>query len=113
MGINVRHSRTYVLKSQFAVSSCMRFAHRYPPFMRRIAAILAVVVICGGHVLAGEVWTQFRGPDNGRSDAKSVPLKWSESEHVVWKTEVHGRAWSSPVVMGDQIWRSTATKYGL
>jgi outer membrane protein assembly factor BamB len=60
-------------------------------------------------------WPQFRGPDGlgvlpPGSDA--LPLTWAEGKNVVWKTAIHGRAWSSPVVMGDQVWVTTATEDG-
>lgn len=58
-------------------------------------------------------WPQFRGPQgDGHSDARNLPLKWSESENVVWKTEIHDRGWSSPVIFGKQVWLTTATKDG-
>jgi outer membrane protein assembly factor BamB len=60
-----------------------------------------------------ENWPQFRGPTGqGISDATGLPLTWSESEHVTWKTPVAGKAWSSPVVFGRQIWLTTATEDG-
>jgi len=62
---------------------------------------------------AGEDWPQFRGPDGqGRSEAKGLPLKWSPTENVVWKTPIHDRGWSSPVVWKDQVWVTTATEDG-
>ncbi len=58
-------------------------------------------------------WPQFRGPDgNGVSRATGLPITWSETENVRWKTAIHGRAWSSPVVLGEQIWMTTATPDG-
>jgi outer membrane protein assembly factor BamB len=58
-------------------------------------------------------WPQFRGPDGtGRAAAASVPLAWSEDKNVRWKTPIHGRAWSSPVVLGQQVWMTTATPDG-
>jgi outer membrane protein assembly factor BamB len=64
-------------------------------------------------LLASENWPQFRGPDgDGHSDAKGLPLTWSESDHVRWKTPIHDRAWSSPVIWGGQIWITTATEDG-
>lgn len=64
-------------------------------------------------LFAGEDWPQFRGPDGqGHSDSKGLPTRWSETENVRWKTPIHGRAWSSPVVMGNQIWLTTATEDG-
>ncbi|MBI5774031.1 MAG: PQQ-binding-like beta-propeller repeat protein [Verrucomicrobia bacterium] len=62
---------------------------------------------------AAENWPQFRGPSrNGLSDAKGTPVKWSETENVKWKTPVHGKAWSSPVIWDNQIWLTTATEDG-
>ncbi len=58
-------------------------------------------------------WPQFRGPGGqGVSPAHGLPTTWSEKENVTWKTPIHGRAWSSPVVLGDQIWMTTATEDG-
>jgi outer membrane protein assembly factor BamB len=57
-------------------------------------------------------WPQFRGPEGlGTANAK-VPLTWSEDSNVRWKTAIHGRAWSSPVILGSQVWLTTATEDG-
>jgi outer membrane protein assembly factor BamB len=58
-------------------------------------------------------WPQFRGPGGqGVSDEKNVPLTWSETKNVRWKTAIPGRGWSSPVIQGDRIWLTTATEDG-
>jgi outer membrane protein assembly factor BamB len=58
-------------------------------------------------------WPQFRGPDgNGVSRTTGMPVTWSEQENVRWKIPIHGRAWSSPIVLGDQVWMTTATPDG-
>jgi outer membrane protein assembly factor BamB len=63
--------------------------------------------------LAGDVWPQFRGPQGaGHTDAHGLPIYWSESENVRWKTAIHGKGWSSPVVWGDQVWMATALPDG-
>lgn len=63
--------------------------------------------------MAADNWPQFRGPDgNGHSDAKDLPLNWSETQNIVWKTPIHDRGWSSPVIFGKQIWLTTASKDG-
>jgi outer membrane protein assembly factor BamB len=41
-----------------------------------------------------------------------LPLTWSEEANVRWKTPVHGRAWSSPVILDNQVWVTTATPDG-
>lgn len=58
-------------------------------------------------------WPQFRGPDgNGHSSAKGLPTTWSETTNVRWKTAIHGKAWSSPVIWDNQIWLTTAPEDG-
>lgn len=50
-------------------------------------------------------WPQFRGPGgDGHAQAKNLPTTWSEAAGVAWKTELPGRGWSSPVVVGERIW---------
>ena len=62
---------------------------------------------------AQENWPELRGPHrDGHSAAKSLPLVWSETNNVTWKTPIHDLGWSSPVVWGDQIWVTTATEDG-
>src|SRR5262245_45985823 len=58
-------------------------------------------------------WPQFRGPTGqGVSDERGLPLTWSETKNVRWKTPIPGRGWSSPVIQGDRIWLTTATEEG-
>lgn len=62
---------------------------------------------------AGENWTQFRGPGgDGLTLEAGLPLTWSESQHVQWKTAIHGKGWSSPVIWDDQVWMTTAPPDG-
>ncbi len=62
---------------------------------------------------AGENWPNFHGPTNdNHSDANDLPLTWSETENVDWKTPIHDSGWSSPVIWQNQIWLTTATDDG-
>ena len=62
---------------------------------------------------AQDNWPQFRGPQgHGTSKSTGLPTTWSEKEHVKWKTPLHDRGWSSPVIWGDQIWVTAATEEG-
>ena len=75
--------------------------------------LLAITVLTQGAAQAGDDWPQFRGPTgDGHSDSRGLPLNWSETNQVKWKTPIHGRAWSSPVVLGRQVWVTTATEDG-
>jgi hypothetical protein len=54
-------------------------------------------------------WPEWRGQDGqGQSTAKGLPATWSETSGVVWKSELPGRGHSTPVLVGDQIWLTTA-----
>lgn len=59
--------------------------------------------------VADDEWPQFRGPDGqGHANAPDLPIRWSESENVAWKTPIPGEGHSSPVISGRQIWLTTA-----
>ncbi|MDC0322688.1 hypothetical protein OAL55_04960, partial [Verrucomicrobiales bacterium] len=76
----------------------------------RIATLIAASLISIGSASAD--WPQFLGPDGNSIVEANAPLEWSETQNVKWKTAIHGKAWSSPIVSGDQIWLSTATEDG-
>ncbi len=59
-------------------------------------------------VASAENWPEFRGPTADGKTTADPPIKFSEKENVVWKTPVDGKAWSSPVVWGDQVWVTNA-----
>ncbi|MDI1313934.1 PQQ-binding-like beta-propeller repeat protein [Prosthecobacter sp.] len=58
-------------------------------------------------------WPEFRGPAaQGHSDATNLPLTWSPTSHIAWKAPVAGIGWSSPVVIGDRIFLTSALPVG-
>jgi outer membrane protein assembly factor BamB len=70
----------------------------------------AAMVLSGSLAQAAEEWPQFRGPKgDGHAEASNLPETWSESENVVWKAEVPGKGWSSPVVADGIAWMTSAT----
>ena len=84
-----------------------------PVHFLRCAAIVLALAHGTATLRAADNWPQFRGPQgNGLSDAQALPLAWSETNNVVWKTAIHGRSWSSPVVWGNQVWVTTANDDG-
>lgn len=73
---------------------------------------LFVAVSCRG-LKAGESWWQFRGPNgDGHVSSGDLVLEWSESQNIAWKTAIHDRGWSSPVIAQNNIWLTTATRDG-
>jgi outer membrane protein assembly factor BamB len=54
-------------------------------------------------------WPQFRGPcGDGTSSAKNLPITWGPKQNVLWRTSVPGRGRSSPVILADRVWLTTA-----
>ena len=91
----------------------MTFGRSHPetgsPMMQSRLLPLFILTLIASTTPAADDWSQFRGPDGqGHSAVAGLPLTWSETENVVWKTPVEGRGWSSPVVVGDEVWVTTA-----
>ncbi len=79
----------------------------------RICFLWFSIFILLSNVYGGDSWPQFRGPfGDGRSDCHNTPLHWSETENIKWKTAIHDRGWSTPVILNGQIWLTTATVDG-
>ena len=58
-------------------------------------------------------WPQFRGPGGqGVSDAKGLPVKWSDDSGVLWKAQLPGPGASSPIALGDNLYLTCYSGYG-
>jgi outer membrane protein assembly factor BamB len=69
--------------------------------------------------LAHADWPDFRGPGQsghatgpGDPPLTGLPLVWSETNNVKWRTPIPHKGWSTPVVLGNQIWLTTAPASG-
>jgi outer membrane protein assembly factor BamB len=72
------------------------------------AALLAAMF---AHVASAQTvnWPQYRGANSdGLGEGATLPESWSTTENVVWKTDIPGWGWSSPVVWGDKIFVTSA-----
>ena len=79
--------------------------------MRSVLAI-AVLGFAATSALAGD-WAEFRGPTGqGHADGLKLPTEWSSTKNVAWKQEIPGLGWSSPIVVGDRIFLTTAVATG-
>ncbi|MFP6665731.1 MAG: hypothetical protein VB876_00360, partial [Pirellulales bacterium] len=80
---------------------------------RPVLCVLTFLLVLPSPSARGADWPQFRGPDGqGHSDAEGIPLRWSESKSIAWKTAVPGGGWSSPVISGNQIWLTSSRDGG-
>src|SRR5690348_6866322 len=73
--------------------------------------VLILLLLCVP--ILAEDWPEFRGPTGqGVSVEHGLPLTWSETKNVKWKVAIPGKGWSSPAILGDRIWLTTATEEG-
>lgn len=78
------------------------------PLMRTLQCLAAGVNLTA-LTLSAHDWPEFRGPTGqGHSPAKNVPTRWSATENVVWKTPIPGSGWSSPSLVNNRIYLTTA-----
>lgn len=84
-----------------------------PARMPRWALVCLLILTPLGAACAGDHWPEFRGSNGaGLAETSGLPLRWGEQENVRWKTPIHGKGWSSPVVWDNQVWLTTATEDG-
>ncbi|MCO8121974.1 PQQ-like beta-propeller repeat protein [Stieleria sp. TO1_6] len=80
-----------------------------PAYCFAVCAVVGAWVASAGTASSAESWSQFRGPSgDGIVIDQSVPLEFGEKNHVVWKTPLPGKAWSSPVIAEGVIWVTSA-----
>lgn len=71
--------------------------------LKNIALLVVLLVVSPIAVIAGDEWSQFRGPNGtGVSDTKDLPTEFGPNKNVVWKTELPS-GHSSPVLTRDRI----------
>ena len=76
----------------------------------RLGPVL-LLLVAAATPLGAEDWPQFRGPTGqGHATERGLPLEWSESRNIIWKTPVPGTGWSSPVVAGGKVWLTTVVE---
>jgi outer membrane protein assembly factor BamB len=86
---------------------------------------MIVLVVVGGVVLAAliglasinrvpsiqvaaEDWPWWRGLDQSAVAIGSAPTQWSDTQNVVWKSDVPGRGHGTPIVQGPRVFLATA-----
>ncbi len=79
---------------------------------KRIAFAATLALLTASRLVSAENWPEFRGPDGQGHAVGDPPIHWSETQNVRWKTPIHDKGWSCPVVWGNQVWLTTATAEG-
>lgn len=103
-------------------------ASTHAPAMAHVASIAgfrtsgllyALLLLMSAPAASRGDWPEFRGPFEdghvsppGNTNPVGLPLHWSETENVKWKTAIPFRGWSTPVILHGQVWLTTATADG-
>jgi len=68
--------------------------------------------VCCVSLFTGADWLQFRGNNaNGISEETSLPVSWSDSENIAWKSPLPGRGLSGPIVVGDKVFVTSSSGF--
>src|SRR5260221_439550 len=89
--------------------------YRGARIMQRCCRLACLVLFAMGVGTAvGADWPQFRGPGGlGVSAEKGLPIEWSATKNIVWRTKLPGMGASSPVTLGNRVFVTCYSGYGL
>ena len=92
--------------------ACWLLPLRSLVWMLHACLVLGICLAPARDLAAEPYWNQFRGPQANGESPVQLPTVFSDTDRVTWKTPIHGKGWSSPVVWENQIWLTTATREG-
>jgi outer membrane protein assembly factor BamB len=79
--------------------------------MRMTIHCLGLVLLVLAHTARAGDWPGWRGPrGDGTSDEGTVPVRWSATDNIAWKTPIPGKGHSSPIVCGDRVFVTTCVE---
>lgn len=74
-----------------------------------IGILLGLTLVNSAAARVSSNWPQWRGPEGqGVSADTGLPVEWSNTTNVKWKTPITGLGHSSPIVWGKKIFLTTA-----
>ena len=81
-----------------------------PTVSQRVILLFLVCAVYAPPLARAEMlWPEFRGPTaQGHATAKGLPTEWSRQRNILWRTELPGRAWSSPIVANGRVFLTNA-----
>ena len=83
-------------------------------FQRQLSHLSLCALALLPHMVLAENWPQFRGPDGlGISQEQDLPITWSETKNVVWKTAMPGYGSSSPIALDGKLYVTCYSGYGM
>ncbi len=83
-------------------------------FVSAALSAAAFLSLLSAALTIGAEWRQFRGPGGlAISDEKGLPVKWSSQDNIVWRTQLPGPGASSPVTLGQRVFVTSYSGYGI
>ena len=81
----------------------------------RTLAMFFLTVSLFVSTLEAQDWTRFRGPNGSGlgSSSSPLPVEWSEDKNTKWSIDLPGPGHSSPIIVGDKIFLTCWTGYGV
>jgi len=74
--------------------------------------LLLCMVVVMPHIVLAEDWPRFRGPGGlGISQEKNLPVTWSDTENLAWKTALPGYGASSPIALDSKLYVTCYSGY--
>jgi outer membrane protein assembly factor BamB len=72
-------------------------------------AFVCLTLLASAASLRAEDWPAFRGPTgDGNVHQGAAPVEWGPKKNVAWKQAIPGEGWSSPVVVSNRVYLTTA-----
>ena len=82
---------------------------RNPRAMPLFSTVLGLLAAAGWAGPEGDNWPQWRGPrSDGSTAARDLPVKWTQTESVAWRTELPSWSAATPIVWGDTVFVTSA-----
>lgn len=77
--------------------------------LKLLIFIVFLIVVEASSATYAQNWPCWRGPNgDGTSSEINLPTEWGTEKNVVWKTEVPGKGYSSPIIWEDKLFTLTA-----
>ena len=76
-----------------------------------IYVLMLVFLSISGFLQAEDNWPHWRGPlHNGIIDAKNLPMKWSTTENILWKTPLPSWSAATPIIWEDRVFITSPSR---
>src|SRR5690349_1104794 len=69
----------------------------------RLALVFGLVTLCPTFSSAADTIVGWRTDARGSYPAAQPPTIWSPTENIVWKSELPGKSWGSPILVGEHL----------